>query len=138
MKNQQPAVAGARLYVAAAAIMDALYADLSRDNHSTDPTLIAERKRQHKHFWMRLTRGDARFAHAAAAKLREKNSAAPFDAQTQRMLDQEIIRQLAARIDGGALMPAAVTPEAAKALLARVTTLLDQCNMASAPESLAA
>jgi hypothetical protein len=138
MKNHQSAAAGARLYVAAAEIMDTLYADLARDNQSTDPTLIAERKRQHKHFWMRLTRGDARFAHAAAAKLREKNSGAPFAAHTQRMLDQEIISRLAARIDGGALMPAAIAPDAAKGLLARVSALLDECNMASATESLAA
>jgi hypothetical protein len=138
MKNHQSAAAGARLYVAAAAIMDTLYADLARDNQPTDPTLIAERKRQHKHFWMRLTRGDARFARAAATKLRENSSGAPIDAQTQRILDQEIIRRLAARIDGGELMPAAIAPDAAKGLLARVSALLDECNMASAPESLAA
>lgn len=137
MKNQQSAVAGARLYVAAAAIMDTLYADLARDNQSTDPTLIAERKRQHKHLWMRLMRGDAPFAHAAAAKLREKNSAAPFDAQTQRTLDQEILRRLAARIDGASIL-AAAAPNPAEALLASVTALLEQCNMASASESLAA
>lgn len=137
MKNQQSAVAGARLYVAAAAIMDTLYADLARDNQSTDPTLIAERKRQHKHLWMRLMRGDAPFAHAAAVKLREKNSAAPFDAQTQRTLDQEILRRLAARIDGASIL-AAAAPNPAEALLASVTALLEQCNMASASESLAA
>ena len=138
MKNQQSAVSGARLYVAAAAIMDALYVDITRDIQPVDVTLINERKRQHKRLWMRLTRGDALFACAAAIRMREKSSAAPFDEQTRQKLDQEIVRRLATRIDEGELFPIAPASEGAKALLANIKALLDQCEPGRAQESRAA
>lgn len=138
MKNQQSAVTGARLYVAAATIMDALYVDITRDIQPIDASLIAERKRQHKRLWMRLTRGDALFARAAAIKMQEKSSPAPFDAQTRRQLDREIVGRLVTRIGNGELFPTAPASEGAKALLADITALLDQCEPARAPESRAA
>lgn len=138
MKNQQSAVAGARLYVAAAAILDALYVDIARNIQPLDISLIAERKRQHKRLWMRLTRGDALFARAAAIKMLEKSSPAPFDEQTRRKLDREIVSRLATRIDKGELFPTAPASKGAHALLADVTALLDQCEPEHASESRAA
>ena len=133
MTNEQRAVASARLYVAAAAIMETLYADITKADPSIDRTRLLARKRQQKHLWMRLARGDSPFAEMAATALREKHNFTPFDEKTALALDREIMRRLAAGVHDGVFFPAAAARENATELLTRIDALLDRC--AGAPTS---